>query len=130
MEAPALRLIHTPTALADWRASLEWEPGPSARRVTWAEATASATDRGWRLPSASELVGFLSSIPKDAFWLPPVGTTFWSATSSPFARGNQVRGVARDADGRFVVVLMSRFERAVCWAVRRPLPTERAAALS
>ena len=119
MGTPAVRFVRTPTALADRHVGLEWEPHPSTLPVTWAEAVLSATDRGWRLPSASELIGFLGDCPAGAEWLPASGETFWSVTSSPFARSERVRAVSRDPDGRYVVVLLDKDDRARCWGVRR-----------
>jgi hypothetical protein len=113
-----VRFVHTPTALVDRHVGLDWEPQPGDAAVTWAEAQAAAAASGWRLPTASELLSFLGDAPADAIWLPPAGATFWSATMSPFARASRVRGVAREAGGRFVVVLLDRDERARRWGVR------------
>jgi len=117
MGTPGTRFILAPTALADRQMGLEWEPRPSDAPVAWAEAVAAATARGWRLPSAAELMGFLGDLPQ-SLPLPPAGTIFWSATGSPFARASQVRAVSREPGGRFVVVLRDRADQARCWAVR------------
>src|SRR5262245_32251911 len=122
MERPEVRFVLTATALVDRRVGLEWEPHPSTIPVTWAEAVISATDRGWRVPSAAELMGFLGDVPADASFLPPPGATLWSVTSSPFARPDRVRAVTREADGRFAVVLLHRDDQALCWSVRNAQP--------
>ena len=118
MDRSAIRFVHTAAALADRHVGLEWEPAPSDHPVTWGEALATATAGGWRLPSASELMGFLGDAPAQARWLPPAGTTFWSGGGSPFDRGDRIRAVSRDPSGRFVVVLLRRDERARRWGVR------------
>ena len=118
MDRSAIRFVQTAAALADRHVGLEWEPTPSDHPVTWGEALATATAGGWRLPSASELMGFLGDAPAQALWLPPAGTTFWSGSGSPFDRGDRIRAVSRDPSGRFVVVLLRRDERARRWGVR------------
>jgi hypothetical protein len=120
MGSATLRFVLTASGLADRHVGLEWEPCPSAVPVTWGEAVAGAAERGWRLPSAAELMCFLGDAPVDAIWLPPAGTVIWSASGSPFARANQVRAVSRDRDGRFVVLLLDKGARAWRWGVRRP----------
>ena len=117
MGRSGIRFILTPTALADRQTGLEWELCPSDARVAWAQASAAATARGWRLPSAAELMIFLADLPA-ASLLAPAGATFWSATGSPFARTSQIRTVSREPGGRFVVMLLDRAERARYWAVR------------
>src|SRR5262245_41480893 len=118
MGTPPIRFVLTPTALTDRYLGLDWEPRPSDTPVVWAEADAAATARGSRLPSAAELIGLLGQRPAETMALVPAGTTFWSATGSPFARASQVRAVSRERDGRLIVVLLERSERARCWAVR------------
>ena len=118
MDRSAIRFVQTAAALADRHVGLECEPAPSDHPVTWGEALATATAGGWRLPSASELMGFLGDAPAQALWLPPAGTTFWSGSGSPFDRGDRIRAVSRDPSGRFVVVLLRRDERARRWGVR------------
>ena len=118
MDRSAVRFVRTAAALADRHVGLEWEPAPSDNSVTWDEALATATRGGWRLPSASELMGFLGDAPAQALWLPPLGTIFWSGSGSPFDRGDRIRAVSRDPSGRFVVVLLQRDERARRWGVR------------
>jgi hypothetical protein len=120
MDRAAVRFVRTGTALADRHVGLEWEPSPSDHPVTWGEAMATARTAGWRLPSASELIGFLGDTPPHAVWLPRPGTAFWSATGSPFDRGARIRAVSRDPSGRFVVVLLDKDERARRWGVRSP----------
>ena len=120
MDRTAVRFVRTGAALADRHVGLEWEPAPSDQAVTWGEAVAAAAAGGWRLPSASELMGFLGDVPSQAIWLPPAGTTFWSATGSPFDRSDRIRAVSRDPGGRFVVVLLRRDEWARRWGVRSP----------
>ena len=118
MDRSAVRFVRTAATLTDRHVGLEWEPATSDHPVTWGEALATATAGGWRLPSASELMGFLGDAPAQARWLPPAGTTFWSGGGSPFDRGDRIRAVSRDPSGRFVVVLLRRDERARRWGVR------------
>jgi hypothetical protein len=118
MDRTAVRFVRTAAALADRHVGLEWEPTPSDVPVTWDEALATVRAGGWRLPTASELMGFLGDAPPQAIWLPPAGTTFWSATGSPFDRGDRIRAVSRAPGGRFVVVLLEKAERARRWGVR------------
>ena len=120
MYSRPLRFVLTSSALADRDVGLEWEPRPGEVAMTWVQAVAAAAERGWRLPSAAELMCFLGDTPPDASWLPPAGAVFWSASGSPFARANQVRAVSREPGGRFVVVLLDKSARAQCWGVRRP----------
>jgi hypothetical protein len=117
---PGPRYVLTPTALADRFAPLEWELGPSAASVTWAEAEAEAVAAGWRLPSIAELVAFLGGLPAEAGGTPAVGTIFWSASGSPFAPVSRVRAVCFEHAARFVVVLLDKSERAQRWGVRTP----------
>jgi hypothetical protein len=73
MDRSAVRFVRTAATLTDRHVGLEWEPAPSDHPVTWGEALAMATAGGWRLPSASELMGFLGDAPAQALWLPPAG---------------------------------------------------------
>jgi len=120
MGSLSVLFVLTATALADRHVGLEWEPRASDLQVTWIEAVVAATERGWRLPSAAELICFLGDAPADAVWLPPAGATFWSATGSPFARGDRVRAVCREPGGRFAIVLLDKGARAQRWGVRNP----------
>ena len=96
-----------------------WHPAAMVTALTWADAAAMTAAQGTRLPSVDELLGFLSD-PTDPppAPTPMAGAAFWSSTASPFAPTNQVRAVACDVGGRFVVILLDRKADAFCWPVR------------
>ena len=56
--------------LADGDTGLEWAPAPSTLPVAWAEAAATAVAAGQRLPTAEELVTFLTGLPPSPGMLP------------------------------------------------------------
>ena len=103
--------------LADGDTGLEWAPAPSTLPVAWAEAAATAVAAGQRLPTAEELVTFLTGLPPSP-GMPATGDVLWSSSGSPFAPETRVRALACDGPGRFVVVLLERVDRARWWGVR------------
>ncbi|MEW6268640.1 MAG: DUF1566 domain-containing protein [Thermodesulfobacteriota bacterium] len=110
------------SALVDSATGLAWEASPASAPVRWQDALASASAEGWRLPTASELMGLLSNLPAShPFPQPGAGDVFWSASESPFAPATRVRVVEVGADHRPAVVLLDKSSRARPWRVRDPL---------
>jgi hypothetical protein len=121
MVEPQPRFVLTPAALADRHVGLAWEPRPSEALLTWAEALASATAAGWRLPTVAELLSLFEGLRIQTIWTPNTPMTLWSASGSPFAPASRVRVVHWERSGRLAVGLVDRAESAHRWGVRTEL---------
>src|SRR5690606_6696834 len=108
------------TALVDATTGLAWELAPEATPLRWHEALASTQASGWRLPTVSELVVLLTSLPSDHPFPgePRPGDLFWSASESPFAPATRVRAVEIGADLRAAVLLLDKDALARRWRAR------------
>ncbi len=107
----------------DAETGLVWEAAPAEGAVPWhAAAAADPTGLGWRLPTASELMRLLGSLPADhPFPALEPGTLLWSSTESPFAARGRVRAVGCEVGALFVVRLLDKEARARAWRVRDPV---------
>ena len=105
------------TTRLDAVTGLYWEATPAPAEDTFAAAQASAGE-GWRLPSAVELMLFLTGLPDRAsFPSPHAGDVFWSSSESPFASTESVRAVAYEPS-RPAVLLLEKAASARCWRVK------------
>lgn len=106
----------------DAETGLVWEAAPAEPAVPWhAAAAPEPTGLGWRLPTASELMRLLSSLPAEhPFPAVEPGTFLWSSTESPFASRSRVRAVGCEAGPLFVVRLLDKDAGARAWRVRDP----------
>lgn len=111
--------------MRDPATTLLWEAMPSLDLVTWNEAVGAAGRGPWRLPTVSELMGFLSGLPadRDLSALTPA-VAFWSSSHSPFAPSDRVRAVRCEGERRFAVQLLSKSARARRWLVRADAPRD------
>ncbi len=106
-------MAHAAPVRPDPATGLFWEPAPTSPPVSWDIAMASAA-RGWRLPTAAELMDFLSArdVPQ------PAGTAFWSSSESPFAPATRARAIVADGAGHFAMVVFDKRDHAGRWLVR------------
>jgi hypothetical protein len=111
------RFVLAPAVLLDRRAGLSWEPSPSPTVLTWADALASATAAGWRLPTVAELLGLFEGLRVEPIWVPRRSMTLWSANGSPFAPPSRIRAVHWEHPGRLAVGLVDRDDLAHRWGV-------------
>jgi hypothetical protein len=103
----------------DTDTGLVWEAAPSEHPVPWDAAVRDDAGLGWRLPTISELMRLLSSLPADhPFPAPGSGSLFWSSTESPFATRSRVRAVGCQSGPLFVVRLIDKQAQARAWRVR------------
>src|SRR5215470_8297175 len=113
------RFVASGDHLVDRETGLAWDEAPAPLPTPWADAAAAAAERGKRLPTALELLSLLVGLPARFPGGPVPGDVLWSSSGSPFAPTAQVRAIACDGPGRFVLVLLDRRERARWWGVER-----------
>jgi len=122
-------------AVLDAHTGLVWEAAPAAEPVPFEAAARDDAAGGWRLPTISELMRLLSSLPAESpFPAPGPGTIFWSSTESPFAAPSRVRAVGCEPsagtatrNGPLLVVrLLDKRTRARVWRVRDATDTSSA----
>lgn len=106
-------MAHAPPVRLDPATGLRWEDPPTSLPVSWDVAMATAT-RGWRLPTAAELMDFLSRRTLDA---PVAGSAFWSSSESPFAPATRARAIVAEGAGRYAMVVFDKRDPAGRWLI-------------